>query len=139
MGKITTVYKGDMLFESQIGKHAIIVDVPSSMGGKDRGPTPPDVFIASLGSCVAAFVASYCEKTGINSTDLSVDVAFDKADDPTRLTNIAVTILLPEATCQNRRKALQRVAEHCPVHETIDTMEGIAMKIMDKADLAATG
>jgi len=139
MGKITTVYKGDMLFESQCGKHSIIIDVPGPMGGKDRGPTPPDVFIASLGSCVAAFVANYCEKIGIDSTDLSVDVTFDKADDPTRLTSIAVTILLPQATCQNRRKALQRVAEHCPVHETIDTMEGVDMKIMDKADLAAAG
>ena len=137
MGKITTVYKGDMLFESQCGKHIITIDVPGGMGGSDRGPTPPDVFIASLGSCVAAFVANYCNQTGIDATDLSVDVLFDKADDPTRLTNIAVNILLPNATCKHRRKALKRVAEHCPVHETIGTMEDVDMKILDKADLAA--
>ena len=38
MPSITTYYKGDMLFESQIGKHTITIDVPPAMGGSDRGP-----------------------------------------------------------------------------------------------------
>ena len=50
MAKITTYYKGDMLFESKLGTHSIIIDVPAGMGGTDRGPTPPELFIASLGS-----------------------------------------------------------------------------------------
>ena len=58
MAKITTYYKGDMLFESKLGAHSVIIDVPAGMGGKDRGPTPPEIFIASLGSCVGAFVAA---------------------------------------------------------------------------------
>ena len=84
MGTVTTIYKGDMLFESKLGNHSLIIDVPASMGGSDRAPTPPEIFVASLGSCVAAFVASYCEKTGIDATDLSVDVTFDKVENPTR-------------------------------------------------------
>ena len=136
MGKITTFYKGDMLFESQMGNHKLTIDVPPAMGGSDRGPTPPEVFIASLGSCVGAFVANYCAKSGIDATDLSVDVSFDKADNPTRLINLEVTIFLPHGECKNRRQALQRVAEHCPVHETIETMEAVAMKIMDKTEMS---
>lgn len=136
MGKITTDYKGDMLFESHVGNHSMLIDVPASMGGKDRAPTPPEVFIASLGSCVGAFVANYCQQSGIDATGLSVDVTFDKADNPARLINITVSIMLPHAECKNRRLAMQRVAEHCPVHETIETVEGIEMKIFDMRDLA---
>lgn len=133
MGKISTYYKGDMLFESEMGNHKLVIDVPPAMGGRDRGPTPPEVFVASLGSCVAAFVAQYCERNGVNTADLSVDVAFDKADDPSRLVNLKVTVNLPHGECKQRKAALQRVAEHCPVHETISTLGGIEIEILDKA------
>ncbi len=64
MSTISTTYRGGMLFETQLGRHAILIDVPSSMGGSDRAPTPPEFFVASLGSCIAAFVAQYCERNG---------------------------------------------------------------------------
>ncbi len=141
MGKITTTYKGSMLFETQMGKHTVTIDVPASMGGSDRGPTPPEFFVASLGSCVGAFVAQYCENNGIDATDMTVDVTFDKADDPTRLVNLQATVNLPHGDCAKRIKAIERVAEHCPVHATIKTMEGLALDIrgMDQCSLKPEG
>ncbi|NLF01371.1 MAG: OsmC family protein [Anaerolineales bacterium] len=130
MGKITTTYKGDMLFESKMGNHSVLVDVPASMGGSNRAATPPELFIASLGSCVGAFVVQYCNQKGISTQDMSVDVTFDKADDPTRLVNLKVTVNLPCGECAPRAKALLRVAQHCPVHETISTLEGIDIEII---------
>jgi uncharacterized OsmC-like protein len=125
MGKVTTYHKGNMLFESELGNHTVVIDVPSGMGGSNRGPTPPDLFIASLGSCVGAFVANYCGQTGIDTSDLSIDVTFDKVEDPTRLVNLKIDVNLPNGVYKKREKALLRVAEHCPVHETIATMDGI--------------
>lgn len=132
MPTITTYYKGDMLFETKMGNHSLLIDVPGNMRGKDRAPTPPELFIASLGSCVGAFVANYCETVGsIDTTDLSVDVSFEKVEDPTRLVNLHVKVYLPHGDCKRREKAVLRVAEHCPVHETISTLEGIQIDIMD--------
>jgi putative redox protein len=132
MTTITTYYKGDMLFESKLGKHTLLIDVPPGMGGKDRGPTPPEIFIASLGSCVGAFVANYCDRTAIDVRDMTVDVSFDKADDPTRLVNLRVTINLPHGECEKRERAILRVAEHCPVHETIATLKGIQIELVER-------
>lgn len=129
MGKITTYYKGDMLFESKLGNHNIVIDVPYMMGGEDRGPTPPQLFVASLGSCVGAFVANYCERQGIDTRDMTVEISFDKVDNPTRLANLKIAVNLPHGECQNRDKAILRVAEHCPVHETISTLNKIEFKI----------
>lgn len=129
MGKITTYYKGDMLFESKLGNHSILIDVPPGMKGQDRGPTPPELFVASLGSCIGAFVANYCEPKGVDCQDMTVDVTFDKAEQPTRLVNLQVQVNLPHGNCEGRVKAIQRVAEHCPVHETIHTLEGIEISI----------
>lgn len=137
MAKITTYYRGDMLFESKLGNHSLIIDVPASMGGKDRGATPPEVFIASLGSCVGAFVAQYCARSGVDASDMTVDVTFDKVENPTRLTNLKVRVELPKGQCADRQKAIQRVAEHCPVHETILTLQGIDIDILGQEQLAA--
>jgi putative redox protein len=132
MPTIRTCYMGDMLFETKLGKHTLHIDVPPTMKGKDRGPTPPQLFIASLGSCVAALVAEFCEEHGIDATGLTVDVGFEKSDHPTRLTAIRVTIALPHGKCDDRctSKAIQRVAKHCPVHETITTIDDIRFEIV---------
>lgn len=132
MAKITTSYKGNMLFESQIGKHRLTIDVPTSMGGSDRGPTPPDIFVASLGSCIGAFVAQYCESHNIDTEGMTVDMTYEKAEDPTKLVNLKATINLPKGDCKQRIVAIRRVAEHCPVHETIATMQGLDIEILGK-------
>ena len=137
MAKISTTYKGDMLFESKLGAHSVIIDVPAGMGGKDRGPTPPELFIASLGSCVGAFVAQYCGRSGIDASDMTVDVTFDKVENPTRLINLKVRVELPHGRCADRQAAIHRVAEHCPVHETIATMQGVQFEIVGK-EMAAS-
>ncbi|MFO7546959.1 MAG: OsmC family protein [Trueperaceae bacterium] len=131
MATITTTYEGDALFASKVGHHSITIDVPEAMGGKDRALQPPQLFIVSLGSCVGAMVVDYCERHALDTTGLTVDVDYEKADKPTRLTNLVVRVRLPNAHIDDERtKAiLQRVAEHCPVHETIETMEAVTFDI----------
>lgn len=136
MPTITTAYRGDMSFETRTDGHTLVIDVPAGMGGKGRGPTPPELFVASLGSCVAAYVAAYCERTGPDARELAVDVSFAKAEDPTRLIDLSITVRLPHAECGDQQAAIRRVAEHCPVHETINTLSQIRFEVRDRAALA---
>ncbi|MBN2554798.1 MAG: OsmC family protein [Anaerolineales bacterium] len=129
MATITTTYKGDMEFETKLGNHTITIDVPEGMGGKDRGPTPPEYFVAALGSCVAAFAASYCNKAGLDCSDLSVDASFDKVSNPTRLTNFKLKLNLPHDGCEGREEAILRAASHCPVHQSIEGFEGLEIEL----------
>lgn len=131
MATITTTYQGDALFTTQLGAHTIHIDVPEVMGGKDRALQPPQLFIVSIGSCVGAMVMDYCQRHELDASGMIIDVDFEKADKPTRLTNLAVRVRLPHANLDDERTKtiLQRVAEHCPVHETIDTMEGVTFDI----------
>jgi len=134
MPTITTEYKGDMLFESKVDGHSITIDVPEGMGGKDRGIMPPQLFIISLGSCVAAFVAKYAEQRGMNTEGMTANVDFEKKEHPTRLTDIKVVVNLPKADCSEkcRREALLKVAKHCPVHETIETLNRVDFDIVSQ-------
>ena len=133
MAVITTKLRGDMLFETQCGNHTLQIDVPPGMGGSDRDPTPPEVFVASLGSCVAALVANYCNRAKLNTHGLTVDVTYEKAADPTRLVNVKVKVDLPNADISRRKKAIERVADHCPVHQTICSWEDVGFEISGKS------
>lgn len=132
MGQVITQHKGGMLFESEMGSHKLLIEGPESWGGKNRGPMPPQIFMASIGSCVGVLVAHFCETHGLNDKDLQVTVDYDTADNPTRFNNINVTINLPYAKCDDRctEKALASVAQHCPVHETITTLDKINFNIV---------
>ncbi len=132
-----TRYQGDMLFETEIGGQRIVSDVTSPMGGKGRAPTPPDLFVVSLGARVAAFVARYCEQQGIDTRDLSVETSFEKTEKPAYLTNFLVNVMLPHGDCADRQTAAERVAEHCIIHETLQHLKAVEIRIHDRQELAA--
>ena len=74
-------------------------------------------------------MADYCNRSGINTNGLSVDVSYDKADDPTRLVNVNVHIDLPNGDFAGREKAILRVAERCPVHQTICSLDEVQISL----------
>ncbi len=126
---IRTSHRGNMLFETQLGTHTVLADVPDYMGGCDRAPLPTQLFVTSLSSCICAMVAQYCEKNGIDTTGLAVEVSYERATGPTRLTDLKVTVKLPQGDYGDRFRAIEQVAMHCPVQETIRALGEINIEI----------
>ncbi len=119
MPTVTAQYKGDMLSEVQLGNHTLTIDVPAGFGGKDRGPTPHQVFIASVASCMAAIVANYCKTADVNTEGMSVSVSFEHGEKPTRMVDLKGVIRLPNCDPGKRADAILHVAQNCPVYQTI--------------------
>ena len=129
MGVAIVKYKGDSLFEATSGKQTIQIDLPAPMGGKDRGMTPTELFAASLASCVTVLVVAYCRDMKIDPTGLSVDVTYDKLDNPSRLGHFKAAIHIPAGGWEPRKEGVLRAAERCPVHETIRHFEGVEITV----------
>jgi uncharacterized OsmC-like protein len=131
MASIETLLRDDLTLEARIGDHVLEADVPESMGGRGRAPLPPQIFIASLGTCVAAVVADYCRRHELDPAGLRVRTDFDQADQPKRLQNLRVHITLPNVECDDACSAavIARVAEHCPVHQTIASLEDVRFTV----------
>ena len=119
MPEITVTHIGEMGFETQIGNHKITIDLPPENNGKDRGPTPPQLFVASLSSCIAAFATSYCKNAGINAEGLSVTLSYDKLTDPSRLGDFKAVIKIPNDPVGRKEKGVIRASEHCFIHQTM--------------------
>jgi uncharacterized OsmC-like protein len=100
-----------------IGPHEFVVDQPDT---GDAGPTPTDLFVASLASCVAFYAGRFLGRHGIDSEGLAVDCTFEMAEDrPARVASIDLHLMLPLGFPDRLRDRLQAVVEHCTVHNSL--------------------
>lgn len=105
-------------FSAKVRNHEIISDQPSPTG-EDSGPTPPELFISSLATCIGVYVVDYCKRAGLPYEGLTMDAGWEKATNPGRIGRIEIKVNLPGKVSEEREKAILRVAEHCTVHNTI--------------------
>ncbi|MEV0189588.1 OsmC family protein [Kitasatospora purpeofusca] len=96
------------------------MDQPVDDGGQDGGPTPTELFAASLASCVAFYAGRYLTRHGVDPDGLRVDADFTMAADrPARVAEMTLTVVPPEDLAPARYPALLAVASHCTVHNTL--------------------
>lgn len=113
-------YIGGKKFSAVNRAHTIIIDQPKEGGGEDEGPTPPELFVDSLGSCIGVYVLAFCKNTGLDPSGMKIALEWEKASDkPARIKSINAKIELPNAMVGLRAAALLKVAESCLIHETI--------------------
>ncbi len=113
-------YVSGEAYEVAVRGHRILVDQPVEAGGVDSAPTPTELFIASLATCVAFYAGRYLTRHGYSRDGLSVAVDYTMAADrPARVAAVALTLRVPADVPVERRAALQAVASHCTVHNTI--------------------
>ncbi|HZP11698.1 MAG TPA: OsmC family protein [Nevskiaceae bacterium] len=69
--------------------HAVVIDGPQDIGGRNLGPRPMEMMLLSVGSCSAVDVVHILKKARQDITDVVVDVKSKRADtDPKVFTDI---------------------------------------------------
>lgn len=117
-------------YEVTVRGHRILVDQPAEAGGADIAPTPTELFIASLATCVAFYAGRYLARHGYSRDRLSVAVGYTMAADrPARVAAVVLTLRVPADVPVERRAALQAVALHCTVHNTITNPPDITVDL----------
>jgi putative redox protein len=117
--RVTVEWAEGLAFRIQARGTEVISDQAVTDGGKDLGPSPVELFIGSLGSCIGFYIARYCERHGISREGLRVELEWDDAENPHRIGAIRATIAIPAEIPENKRAPLIRVAEGCTVHHTL--------------------
>lgn len=105
----------------QLGGHDLVFDQPSSVpGGEDRGPSPLDVLVVSVGACAHYFAAAYLYGRGLSTTDLTVEVEGEKAQAPLpRIGRIAIKIRVPPGLSEQQIAGIERAVRRCPAYGTL--------------------
>lgn len=119
---------------TNIGEHifnAKSKDAEFTIGLNGKSITPPDVLLASLGSCMGVYLRKYAEgmKLDIPSFSISVDADFAK-DVPVHFKNIDVRVDLKGVQIdERRRKGIIEFLKNCPVHGTLKNNPEIAIEL----------
>ena len=106
-------------FAIEIRGHTVTVDQPIEVGGEDTAPTPTELFIAGLTSCVAFYARRYLARHGLPSDGLSVQGEYTLGGKPARVSDITIRVTPPDGLPEERRDAFLAVASHCTVHNTL--------------------
>ena len=118
MDLITVNRKGDLAFSIAVRGHEVTSDMSEKDGGRDGGPSPVELFAGSLGACIAMMVQSYCKRHGYDG-DVDVSLTMELADAPKRVGGVVVDVELPEGVPEDKKDIIRRMAQRCPVHETL--------------------
>lgn len=113
-----------------LGRHHLIADEPTKMGGFDSGPSPYQLLLAGLGACSAMTVRLYAKWKNIPLDRVSVDLRHSRehqADSATsatgqsnpKLERIERVVHLEGDLSEAERARLLEIAERCPVHRTL--------------------
>jgi len=137
MTKLSVTHVGGDRFELQVGDHLLVTDQPVTDGGTDQGPTPTELFVASLAACVAFYAGRFLARHDLGPDGLRVECEFAmSADRPPRVASIALRLVTPQPLPDNRRKALLAVVDHCTVHNSIRQPPDVRIVLAEPATAA---
>jgi uncharacterized OsmC-like protein len=117
--ELTVQHVDGLRFLASTNSQAVIVDAPPDEGGLGTAMSSPQLLAASLGSCALSFVANSCRLHGLPLEHLSLEMMYEEAQRPQRISRIAMRIHIEPPLPPERRRAVLGVANHSTVANTL--------------------
>jgi putative redox protein len=108
-------FPGGARVDAHYGPFTIPTDQPPSGGGQGSAATPFLTFLSTIGTCAGIYVLGFCRQRGIPTDGIRL-VQRMGADPMTGMvTDVEVTIELPETFPAKYTDAVVRAADQCAV------------------------
>ena len=108
-------FPGGARVDAHFGPFVVPTDQPPSGGGTSSAPTPLLTFFSTIGTCAGIYVLGFCRQRGIPTEGIRLvqRMAVDPATG--MVTDVQVTIELPDGFPDKYADAVVRAAEQCAV------------------------
>jgi uncharacterized OsmC-like protein len=116
--EVNILYNGGVKFEGSARGHRIVCDQPASNGGADRGMTPPEFLLVSLGTCAGYYAAEYLKTRHLPADGLAINVRAEKLRQPARLGQFQIEVTAPELE-ERHHEGILRAVKSCLIHNTL--------------------
>jgi putative redox protein len=134
---MTIRHEGGMSSSINVRHHHVVADVAPASGGEDRGPTPVELLVGSLGTCIAFYVARWCHQAGVPYDGLEIDLDYTHDREAHCIRAMNATVRMPPGFPEARREALLKVATSCTVHNTLCALPQLQIALAPEAEAAA--
>ena len=135
--EVSIEHLGSVQFEIRARSHRIVCDQPLESFGHDEGMTPPELLLASLGSCAAFYAAQYLRKHRLATAGTKVRVLADKAKDPARVDNFRIEVDVPGEFGEEHRAGVESAVHQCLIHNTLLHPPKIAIEIREQTSVVS--
>ena len=129
-------YLDGVRFQVDARGHKLVCDQPTENGGADSGMAPPELMLASLGTCAGFYALQYLKFRNLPVEGLSVRVWAEKAVQPARLASFRVEVEAPGAEDPKHHLGLVRAVEKCLIHHTLLNQPKIEIEVQPVPALA---
>ena len=116
-------------FTIQSRSHTILCDQPTNNGGEDSGMTPPELLLASLGSCAAFYAIQFLKNHAITERGVEVSITAEKLKLPARIGNFRIHVACPVALSEKQKEGLIRSVHQCLIHNTLLNPPAITIEL----------
>jgi putative redox protein len=125
-----SAYIGASGFHTDItaGPHALIADEPRSLGGTGTGPTPYELLLAALSSCMAMTLRMYADRKRWPLESVRIQLRTERAHEKdcevcetsdVGIPRVTRRIELEGPLTDEQRTRLLQMADRCPVKQTL--------------------
>jgi uncharacterized OsmC-like protein len=128
---------GKVSFVVKSRGHMVVSDQPEFNGGSDVGMTPPELLLASLGTCIGYYAAEFLAARDLPSDGLEIQVEGEVVRNPARIGRIEVRLTVPADLDKKHQETLMRTLSHCPIHNTLTHPAEVQIQVESHATLAA--
>ena len=116
--EVTVHHLDNVRFEAVARQHRLISDQPPVNGGADTAMTPPELMLASLGTCAGYYAVEYLKARSLSAAGLEITVSAEKATQPARLDRFRIDVSLPGLD-ERYEEGLLRAVHKCLIHNTL--------------------
>ena len=128
MMTVTVRYLDNAMFEAEARGHRVLCDQPASNQGDDKGMTPPEFLLTSLGTCAGFYAAQYLRARKLPTAGLAVRVDAEKAAAPARLSGFTIDVNVPELE-ERHREGVLRAVKACLIHNTLEHPPAVEIRL----------
>ncbi len=96
--------------------HTIMADEPLSNNGGNKGMSPEQLLLSSLGACIAITLRMYSLRKEWNVGNISVNLSLETGNG---LTTINKEITYSESITEEQRTRLIQIAKSCPISKIL--------------------
>ena len=145
----TTVKLGPEGFHTtvQVREHTFHTDEPVADGGTDQAPTPMELLLGALGSCMAITTRMYAERKGwpLQGVEVVLDIERFAGKDYAAYTGdanfvheVRDQIRFIGPLSEEQRGRLLEIAGRCPVHRVVENPAFFVDQLIEEEQVAAT-
>lgn len=131
MDLITIKHEGGLVFSVRVRNHKFLVDMPQDSGGEDKGPSPAELLVSALGSCMAMHMALYSKKVSLSGAGLEFNLVYNIAEEAhqKRIANITVDVHMPQ-DMGPREAAFLRAGQNCLIRNSLEKCPEIDVAVI---------